>query len=283
VGTLWSVLPYACVLAFPGMFPRHREKIFLWALLGLGSLLLLLSRSAGVYNAVWSSARSLGVVVVLVGCGFLAFRSEALSDQRRQRIYLLVCASAMLGLVQFPFPGMIYFCYFAPIVVLAIGSIVAADSRAPRWLHAGVLAFYLLFGMFRLNKAYIVRFMDYSADAVLNLERGGLRIPSREAREYETLVREIRGRAENRRLYAGPDSPEVYFLAARPNPTRFFFDFQEPSSRDLLGLLEQKKIDLVALNRAPNFSPPMSEIQSRRLRSAYPHWQAIGRFVLLWR
>jgi hypothetical protein len=286
VTTLWTVVPGACLLAFSHRLGRRVEQALFLVLAAAAVTLLATSGTPSIYDKVWNSARSLNVVAALLGCWRLISRAAPRDDLTRYKIFLLVSACALVGLVQFPFPAPIYFCYFAPLVLLALASISRAqiaEIGGSRKLAGLLVAFYFLFAVLRLNQAYVVRFLGLSLNTPLKLDRAGIRVRSEDARQYETLIAAIRAKPSNLRFYSGPDSPEVYFLSARPNLTRFFFDFREYDPAGLLHVLEEKQIDLVALNRAPHFSAVPSAAQSAALQRRYPHWVTIERFVLMWR
>jgi hypothetical protein len=290
--TLAAVLPYAWLLARPPQLDRSTERK--WAVLlalALGALLAF-SANPDVYRLVWDSTRSLDAVAVVVGCSCLAraSRSTRWTDPVLQTVFLLVCLTALVSLVQFPFSSPIYFCYVAPLVVLTLASIVFSDPRAPRLLHACVLLFYLLFAVTRANRGYVfhlgLRPEPYVAQTVLRLPRGGLRVPAADARVYEELVAAIRERAGEGGLWAGPDCPEVYFLSGYRNPTRGFFDFlgtASDSPEAFLGTLEDARVRVVVLNRAPDFSAPPGPDLRAALATRFPHAREVGKFTLLWR
>jgi hypothetical protein len=286
LSTLKSTIPYALLLAFPWLVPRRWQGWFvltLSLLLGIG---VLAASAAPVYESIWNSARTLDVVAAIAGCSVLVLQGSELPVVRRQQLFLLVSVCALVSLVQFPFAAPFYFCYVAPLAALTIFAIVSLDSRAPKRVHACVLGFYLLFGMIRLNSAYCVIFRDYRPDALLAVKRGGLRVPALEAAVYERLVDVIEKKGLGRPLYAGPDSPEVYFLSACPSPTRFSFEFLGGFSGNpqaLERLLEEKGIAIVALNRSPTVSGRMSSGVREALAPRYPHSLEIWKFVVMWK
>ncbi len=290
LASLLPAVPYALVVAFPEAFRRTRP----WMAAALGAVLalaLLLASREPVYTVIWDSARSLGVLGVLAGCGRLAWSAgrEGPSDGRRQVAFLLLCAAALVGFVQYPFSAPIYFCFVAPLVVLAVAAVVAGDPPAVRRLHACVLAFYLLFALAWTNPGYVYALgrhpTRYRAETGLAVARAGLRVPAADARVYETLLAELERRAPGGEIYAGPDSPEVYFLSGRRGPGRYFFDFlggldQAPA---LLALLDERPISAVVLNRSPGFSRPPDGALRAEIARRYPHSLEIGKFTLFWR
>src|SRR5262249_13263469 len=204
--TLKSAIPYTLLLLFPGLVPSRWRRWVIGPLCLLLILGILASSSVRFYESIWNSARSLYVAAVLAGCGLLLKRDSPLSSIQRQQLYLLISVCALLALVQFPFAPPFYFLFVAPVAALAIYAVVSLDPRSPKWIHASVLGFYLLFGMVRLNAGYAVMFPDYRADGVLALARGGLRIPAVEATAYESVVGIIHEHGHGRPLFAGPHS-----------------------------------------------------------------------------
>lgn len=286
--TLLPAIPYALVLAYFPVVSRWRENAFTAALALVFGLGLLFVSSPEVYRTVWYSARSLAVAAALVGCGFLA-ASGGLTDRKRQEIFLLVCVTALVSLVQFPFSAPIYFCYVAPLAALTIASLVSANPQAPRWVHSCVLVFYLLFALLLTNREYVfdlgIRFARYDADTPLRLPRAGLRVPAADARAYEALVSLVREKSHGHAIYAGPNCPEVYFLSALPNPTRTVLDFLEDfynRSDALFRFLEEKQIRVFVLNRAPDVSRPLRPKFRAAVLARFQHSIEIGRFTLLW-
>ena len=191
--------------------------------------------------------------------------------------------------MQFPFAAPIYFCYVAPLTILAIAAFLPREASAPRALHLGVAAFYLLFAVLFLNPVYVFnlghRYDRYVADRRLRLDRGGLRLPEIDARKYERLIATI-GKHGNGPIYAGPDCPEIYFLSGRPSPTRTFFEFLGPletNAASLVPFLETRRTRLVVLNRTPAFSAKPTLALVTELKRRYPNWEAIDNFVLLWK
>jgi hypothetical protein len=99
-------------------------------------------------------------------------------------------------------------------------------------------------------------------------------------------VAKIRAAGTSRYIYAGPDAPELYFLADRQNPTRTVFEFFEQGPKqdaELLRALDRHGVSLVALNHRPRFSPPLDSSLMAALAARYPHHERIGRFEIRWR
>ena len=196
----------------------------------------------------------------------------------------------MVSLVQFPFAAPIYFCYVAPVIVLAVVAVVSSQERESRFAPAVVLCFYLVFGILWVNRGFIYN-MGYTyapsdQTEVLALDRGGLRVSPEDSQEYENLVATMQLHARGEFAYATPDCPEVYFLTGLRNPTRTIIDFfDDPIGRAarILDALEQHGVNVVALNRAPDYSDDLNPELVAALIARYPRAIDVGRFVVRWR
>ena len=87
-------------------------------------------------------------------------------------------------------------------------------------------------------------------------------------------------------LWAGPDAPEVYFLAGVPNPTPTLYEFLDPDPRspdDLATLFRVHDVRVVVLNARPLFSPSMDSASVARIVTLFPDSTTVGPFVVRWR
>jgi hypothetical protein len=285
VETIGAALPYLLLLAV-GVRGVGRGRLLVLSLAVLLAALLFWSRTNEVYRGVWHSARSIGVVAVLFGCGRLLRRDEeAPPAAREEETFLFLAMTALLTLVQFPFAAPIYLCYVAPIVALGVSAVAREGELAP---HGVVAAFYLAFALWRINPGYIwemgVRPTRYGPLQVLSLPRAGIRVPVDDRKTYELLVRSVEQKSRGPYIYAAPDCPEVYFLSGRRNLTRVVFDYlrdPEPPAI-LLRRLEAKLVRVVVLNERPDYSSPLSPDLRVALSARFPHSETIGKFVLRW-
>src|SRR5205814_8018178 len=115
-----------------------------------------------------------------------------------------------------------YFLYTAPLAVIA--GVAATDAAASiegstRTAWAMLL---LLFAVITINRSYVswigIEHMPVRLDAGLELPNAHLNVGEDSALEYRALISLIRSKLGSGRLIAGPDCPEVYFLAGRVNP-----------------------------------------------------------------
>jgi len=284
--TFAAALPYALALVLSTRSRRRAGPGVLTLVAAALVLLLVLSSSEEAYRLVWHSARSLGVVAVLVGCMSLLRGNASEEAPASQETFLLLSVAALLALLQFPYAAPIYFCYVAPVVVLALSAVA---RRGRLLLHGIVAGFYLAFAVWRLNPGYVwnlgVRPAAYGPLAPLGVERGGLRVPASDAQVYRTLVAAIGTRSRGPYVYAAPDCPEVDFLAARLSPTRVSFDYlrEPPTPQALLRRLRETMVTVVVLNTRPDYSDPISPALHTALESEFPNAERIGKFELRWR
>ncbi len=295
LSAFWPAVPYTIVLG-AGFLPRFRFDRLVLALLAtmLAASLLLSGSSPGVYRLIWLSVRSLGVSVVLAACLRLALaqRRGSWSPETRQKVFLLSAVVAVTGLVQFPFASPIYFFYFAPLIALAIFALAGSEPRGPRFLHAAMLAFYLLFALLRTNPGYVYDlgsyFKRYDPQNVLDLTRaGGLRVTAEDAWSYGALIPLIQEKSGGKPIYAGPDCPEVHFLAgledAAPHGAA---DPRDPMQRpeELFQTLEENGTRAVVLNRAPaSWATKIRPDVFTQFEKLFPHSREIGPFVARWK
>ena len=291
---LVAVVPLVLLLR-----PRSDHEAPAWRRRGLlGALLLEAALFAAAvhhlpHQFAWQALRGLIPLLGLVVAVVLLAPSARLAWPRERRLPAVLFASVALtcSLVQFPFASPIYFLYVAPLVFLAVAALVRGAGRTPRPLEAGVVGFYLAFGLLEvIPGAPIglgVRYEGVARTRRLELGRGGLRLLAHDAAVYETVIPLIQRRAAGRPIWAGPDAPEVYFLSASPNPSRTLFEFLESDGVDGSALLEQldrRGIRVVAINRAPPFSPAPDPILLRALALRFPGGpDTVGRFTVRWR
>ncbi len=128
--------------------------------------------------------------------------------------------------------------------------------------------------------------VSWESVAVLNLPRGGLRIGSVDARLYPEAIRLLQSRATSGVIYAGPDAPELYFLAQLKNPTPAIFDFLVPDTLfhpNLIQRLDSSGVTAVALRRHVVHSPPLEPEVAAAFVRQFPMALEIGRFTLRWK
>ncbi len=297
LATLTAVLPLATLLIAPRAC-RGRGPVAVPAALGAllaiaGAALLAFGDATPVHRAIWYSVRPLGTVAVVLG-GWRLARAD-LDAQLRQKLFLLLAMTAMVGLVQFPVAHGIYFCYLAPLLVITLLHLISAQPRAPRRVWAGVAVFYLLFALIWVHRGLVLatgdRYWPVTEDTRIVTDRAGLYTAPRLATVYQRLAAVAQEHSSpGAYIYATPDCPEVYFLSARRNPTRTFYDlfeddFEDPERRRrrLLAMLDERRIDVVVLHGAPRISGPVDAGLAAEVARRFPHREELPTFTVYWR
>lgn len=296
LATLWTLIPVILVLVLGGVGGTSWSRRIALGLVVLGlALVWVMGANQLVFRPVWWSMLAFGPLVTVLGLGsLLNGRSAVRSPEvglKRDRIFALVAVAGMVSLVQFPMSAPFYFFYSAPMVAMAALATVSTWSGPRRFGAAALAIFFIMFAGRWSHTGYIYQMADrYAAHPELlplGLERSGLRVAESEAREFHVLVEKIRERARGDHIYATPDSPVVYFLSGKKNPTPTFYDFMGESEGRVgrvLAALDRHDINLVVINAGPlPISPPPEPALRSELASRYPYQEQVGRFVLMWR
>jgi len=290
--TVIASLPYAAMVCIPfSPVSTKTGKICGAAVIVLLGFALAFSGTGLVYYAVWHSARSLGVIAVLAGCRLLTQipRDRLVEPEKRQKLFLILCITGLLGWVQFPFPAPVYFLYITPLVCLALLAVVTLQDNMPTFRHFVAMLFYLLFATIWSNPhvwAIGVAHVPLPQESVMNNRKGQLRLANGDNHVYTELVNFIRGHSNSNYIYAGPDCPEIYFLSGKRNPTRKIFDFFSNEENDwsfVLNVLKEREINLVVINRKPQFSAPLDTKVTNLFETRFPTAVEIGQFTVRWK
>ena len=234
---------------------RHAGSALFAALLAV--LLAVSFRHAPTYRLVWQTAESvIPLLVLLVVARLLGYPRSLppLAAPHQERLLLLAGAASLCALVRFPFAAEIYFCYVAPLVVLTGAAFLGTIPTLPRAARVTLGAYYLVFVVFLFAPGFLDDMgKEYGPDlqtVTLDLARAGrLRVSPETAGVYERLIPLVREHAAGGGILAGPDCPEVYFLAAKRNPTPMLFDFfaeERVRERQLLRLAGDQVIGRLA-------------------------------------
>ena len=295
--TLLALIPLAALLGFARSL-SGRSKATEWLAAAalvfvLGAALVGVRRQPLMYWLTWQSLRAIVPFLTLGGLAVLASRrrKDTLDSPAAQRLVLLLSVATMCSLVQFPFAAPVYFSYVAPLVIVAAVAVVVYGALIPRLALWALIAFYLAFAVARMNPDSLIdlgqSYQRADLSHLLTIDRGGLAVGAGEKAEYERLVDVVRSHAgASKYIYAGPDSPEVYFLAGLENPTPTLFEFLDNpvmTQQRLLVLLADHNVSVIAINRRPAFSGQMAPALRRALETRYPSGTVAGRFLVRWR
>lgn len=246
------------------------------------------------YQIAWHAAYWLTPALALVGSYVLKprARNAALSDLGpSQQLFLILAVNSLSALIQYPFAAAVYFCYVAPLVILAAVALLRFFPLIPRPLLAFVFAGFFFFAVLRVTPGFIDSMgssyePDQETKALDLLRAGNLRVEPESADIYEKLIPLIQRHAGKAEIYAAPDCPQIYFLAGYRNPTRAMFDFFEEdygSYEQTLKLLDSRPIRVVVINDDPGFSSALPDHFQAALSDRFPEETSIGDFRVLWR
>jgi len=203
--------------------------------------------------------------------------------------FIFVALAGLTSLVEYPFAAPVYFCYTAPLALLALISVLRLVGGAPQPLAALLAAYYGAFAVMVMNSQSIYKLGFTAAPGAplvrLELARGGLLVPQRDAGEYQGVVDTLIAHARGSFTYVGPDAPEVYFLSGLHNPTRAFFDFLEPSEHSpsrVLDAVDRHGVTAIVINRFVKFSAQLSPELEAAFATRFPHATTVGRFTVRW-
>jgi hypothetical protein len=295
-----TTVPTLCVtgtLAL-GTLLRGRTRWLLSLIAGFLAAYYLISSGDNLrsYQSSWHAAFWLIPFLAVAGSFLLrqtALEIHPLVDSLRQKqLFLIIAVMSVCGLMQYPFAVPIYFCYVAPLAILGTVAVLRMFRSIPRPLLAVLFAGFLLFAVFRLTPPFLYAMgFYYQPDPetqTLDLPRAGaLRVDQESVDVYKKLIPLIQQHAGTGEIYAGPDCPQVYFLAGYKDPRRAPFQvFEEDSGRaeDALKFIDSRPIRVVVLNRRPDFSPPMfiRDVYVP-LKQRFPREAFVGFFTVLWR
>jgi len=289
--TLVAALPLAALLA---MTVRSRVRPAIWVAAGIVAAVALATVPASPSTYAWTflSARTAIVVGVVAGCAWLARGAGRVPPARRAAALAVFATAATCGIVQYPYSAPVYFCYVAPLGVLALAAAFALNPAPARGAGAVALAYAALFAALWVNPGYIYgmghQWVPHDQTVALRGSMGGgLRVRPAEARDYAILADGLRAHAGGSPwAWAGPDTPELYPLAGMRNPTPNLYEHfadQATFEPSLLRTLQARGVNAIVVNEHPQFSRPLSPGTMAVLAARYPSWRRAGPMVLRWR
>ena len=293
VASLVFALPLLLYLWMPSDRGTRKWVVIALAALSFGAVLFISAYDSRLYQVGWLSAWGLLFFVAIDGARQVLVKTAArhgTSDARRDSSVSLACVAVGLSLIEYPYAAPIYTLYALPLAMLATFAALRVRGRASVSFQMVLGGFFLAFGLFRIVPGTVSTlghlYVPSKEIARLELERGGLRIDPYAAVVYERLIPVVKELGVDRRLWAGPDAPEVYFLSDLPNHTRSLFDFldvESTNSVSFLDRLDSLNISLVVLKLQPPFSAAPTDDMRAALQERFPNVQAMPGFVLFWR
>jgi hypothetical protein len=211
----------------------------------------------------YSSLIWLGLVL---GIAYVA-RQHSSGDPVPFATLVVVLGALTFQLVQYPTSNTYYLIHALPLVVLGVVMLIGqAWTRSLRPTLVTFMVIAAIFAVAKVEGRFLAAGQTGVVDQYVALEgpRGGLRVPRSMSyvNDVLDLIRDTEEPGDT--TLTGPDSPEIYYLAAIENPTPVFFDFLsdaiEPgttTSRYLRDLRPQIFVN----NRDPLISLPLEQAQ----------------------
>lgn len=241
------------------------------------------------YQVIWQSARGLAALLPVAICG-IVLSGQAHDARERRVLFGFAAFLAWASLVQVPFSAPIYFCYVTPLAVVAAAALGAHSKALGRPVVHASVGVLLAFALVIMNRGYVYNLgavhHPFAIDTPLDIDRASLRVTAADAVSYRRVVALISAHIGNGQLVAGPDAPEVYFLAGRFSPSGTIFDFftdqvsAEGGLNDLPGLPEAS---VVVLNHGRRFSLGPSAHLAAEVRRMFPNSEGVGTLEVRWR
>jgi hypothetical protein len=239
------------------------------------------------YQIVWQGARAVAAIASPLVAWWL-WNGHIVDDREARALFMLGATTSWLSMNQFPFAGPIYFSYTVPLVLLTVVALATAARVSMRTLMPWT-ALLLAFAVFGTNRGYVLNLGVWHAPVnyttALALSRAHLLVSSSEAAVYRQVVEHAKVHAGGGRLMAGPDCPEVYFLAGATSPTGTMYEFmasggteRKPATFDTW-----RQAGVVVVNHQPLFSSRFDDAFLARLRTEFPSSERVGQFELRWR
>jgi len=242
-------------------------------------------RALVVAKGIWLSASLATPCFVILGTALIFFRpsfADGVCTIRRQQVFLLMALAALCSLVRFPFDAKIYFCYFAPLLVLAAAAILKLRRRVGNpGAMACLMVFYAIFAIARIAPVQLYEDpLKRAPVEVLDLARaGGVRIPH--AQLYQRAIATVIQHAGSGPIIATPECPDIYFTSGLQNPTR---NDGALSAEEILTAIQDPALRVVVFNTSAQFSEPTLTPDLLRLVAAeFPQAAQIGKYWICWR
>lgn len=295
LGDLIAVIPLLGLLAFAWYSKRRESWLVGGAVAALMLLLIVVAPNDSVaYQFVWFSTSA--IVPIAVGIGALVLNRNSsgwsLAGVDGQKVFLLLSALGMCSLIEFPYSSATYFCYIAPLLALLALALNSSRNSMPRLIPAMVAVFFIVFMVLRVTPGMALDGMAYHYRAAWTSEAlgfpkaGGLRTGADEVELYSQLLSFVRQKATNGALYAGPDTPEIYFLGGYTSPSRVIFDAFESYSGEtarVLAAVDATQPNVIIINRVPTVSVPYPPDLVGVLDARYPQMRNFGKYQVRWR
>jgi hypothetical protein len=243
------------------------------------------------YQLIWSAARSGAPLIPILGAVVLiVVRERGATPLDRRPALLLVALAAFALQPQFPYAETIYFCYAVPLLVLAGVAVTRYASIGGGLFPVALLAAFMAFGFLWMDRSPQTLGREYEGRVhyvVLDHSRASIGVTARDRSIYQRITTLLREHASGPYVYAGPDTPEIYYLSGLRNPTRALFGFLDDSGSGrgarLLESLRRHDVTAIAIDLQPAISDPHGADVLRALRTRFPNAARVDRIEVRWR
>ncbi len=295
LGDLIAVIPLLGILAFAWYSKRRESWLIGGAVAALMVLLIVVTpNDSFAYRFVWLSVSDSAPIAVAAGAIILSRRASGwtLGGVSGEKVFLLLSALGMCSLIEFPYSSATYFCYIAPLLALLMLALNSSRISVPRLIPAMLAVFFIVFMVLRVTPGMALDGMAYhywppwTSEALGFPKAGGLRTGAEEVDLYDRLLSFVRQKATNGALYAGPDTPEIYFLGGYTNPSRVIYDAFEGYSGEtirVLAAVDATQPNVIIINRVPTVSVPYPPDLVSILDARYPQMKNFGKYQVRWR
>jgi hypothetical protein len=262
-----------------------------WAAMGIGGAVVFVNAALynqTAYQLIWQSARAASALLPVAICIVLG-SGRVQEPKQRWILFATAVMLAWASLVQFPFSAPIYFCYVAPLAIVAGVSMADSTNASARPALQAVAALLLVFAVASMNRGYVYNLggVHRVGERVvpLELDRASLQVSEPDAVMYRRVMSLVAAHIGDGTLVAGPDCPEVYFLAGRFSPSGTLFDFFDDHASleggvgDLPGWRSAR---VIVLNHGRRFSFGPSTHFAAKVRKAFPRSEGVGTFEVRW-
>ena len=285
VRSIVYALPLLAVLLGSAAWMRVRPAVVLVAGIALG---ILAWSSPTVHGDIWKAFRGL-LPAGAVLCCILWPRGLGAGDPvARRALIVFAPLTGIMVLTQYPFAATIYFVYVIPLLILALAGAIALRPPASQRPVAVLGVLLVLFSAAEvIPGAGETTGMTAHGEAFawLDLRRSHLLVPADEAARYGALIGALDSLPPGA-IWAGPDAPEVAFLAGRIDLNRSFFGFLNDAGQDrpdFASRLVARDARIVVVDTAPPFSRPLSQAARDSVTRYFPRTSSVEYFEIHWR
>lgn len=261
---------------------------FVMALLFVGS-----GTESAAYRFLWFLGWGVPYTVAAVTAALAAHSASAgnpAGKQWRDGAVVLGCVSAAMLLLEYPFAAPIYTLFVLPMSLLAacaLYRVVVPRLHLNSWV---LLAFFLVFGLFRLRPANIltvgVAFVPSADKSLMDVPRSGLYVEPGDSVAIRRLVERVQQFPAGTKLWAGPEAPELYFLTGMRNSTRVIFEVLATDSMASKTLAERaiaSGATVVVLKPYAQFTKLATAEDIAALQAHFGRGEVVDRYLMFYK